>query len=53
MRVVGDLRIPIAYGVHSGHVTLGNITLPFGVRASLTVQNKNVALKILESAVEL
>jgi muramoyltetrapeptide carboxypeptidase len=53
MRVVGDLKIPVAYGVHSGHVTSGNITLPLGVRASLTVRKKHVALKILESAVEL
>jgi muramoyltetrapeptide carboxypeptidase len=53
MRVVGDLGIPVAYGVRSGHVTSGNITLPLGVRASLTVKKKHVALKILESAVEL
>lgn len=53
MRIVGDLGIPVAYGVHSGHVTSGNITLPLGVRASLAVLNNHVALKILESAVEL
>lgn len=52
MRVVGDLDIPVAYGLRSGHVTSGNITLPFGVKARLTVQKRNVALKILESAVE-
>ena len=34
-RVVGDLGIPVAYGLKSGHVTTGNITLPFGVRATL------------------
>ena len=34
-RVVGDLGIPVAYGLKSGHVTGGNITLPFGVHASL------------------
>jgi muramoyltetrapeptide carboxypeptidase len=32
-RVVGDLGIPVAYGLKSGHVTGGNITLPFGVQA--------------------
>jgi len=34
-RVVGDLGIPAAYGLKSGHVTGGNITLPFGVHAFL------------------
>ncbi len=50
-RIVGDLGVPIAFGVRSGHVTSGNITLPFGVRAKLTVRGGQVALKILESAV--
>jgi muramoyltetrapeptide carboxypeptidase len=35
-RVVGDLGIPVAYGLKSGHVTRGNITLPFGVHAHFT-----------------
>ncbi len=34
LRVVGDLGVPVAYGLRSGHVSRGNITLPFGVRAS-------------------
>jgi muramoyltetrapeptide carboxypeptidase len=51
-RIVGDLGVPVAFGVRSGHVTAGNITLPFGVRARLTVIRGSVALKILESAVE-
>lgn len=50
-RIVGDLNIPVAYGVKSGHVTAGNITLPFGVRANLSVRPGKVALRILESAV--
>jgi muramoyltetrapeptide carboxypeptidase len=33
LRVVGDLGIPVAYGLKSGHVTRDNFTLPFGVRA--------------------
>ena len=36
MRVLGDLRIPIAFGLKSGHVSSRNFTLPFGVRATLT-----------------
>lgn len=51
-RVVGDLGVPVAFGVKSGHVTSDNITLPFGTRAKLSVQGAQVALKILESAVD-
>jgi muramoyltetrapeptide carboxypeptidase len=51
LRVVIDLGVPVAYGVRSGHVTAGNITLPVGVRAGLTVSGGQVSLKILEGAV--
>jgi muramoyltetrapeptide carboxypeptidase len=50
-RIVGELNVPIAYGVRSGHVSARNITLPFGVHAKLTVRQGNVSLKILESSV--
>jgi muramoyltetrapeptide carboxypeptidase len=50
--IVGDLGIPVAFGVRSGHVTSRNITLPFGVTAKLTVRGEQVGLRILESAVE-
>src|ERR1700678_374981 len=49
LRVVGDLGIPVAYGLRSGHVSRANVTLPFGVRAKLTVDDE-VRLTILESA---
>jgi muramoyltetrapeptide carboxypeptidase len=49
-RIVGDLGIPVAYGLRSGHVSRGNITLPFGVNAELHVEGKDVSLKILEAA---
>ena len=51
MRIVGGLEVPVAYGLRSGHVTAGNITLPFGVRASLTVGGGQVGITILEAAV--
>jgi len=51
-RIVGDLGVPVAFGVKSGHVTSGNITLPFGVKAKLSVRGAQVALKIAESAVK-
>jgi muramoyltetrapeptide carboxypeptidase len=50
-RIVGELGVPVAYGVPSGHVTAGNITLPIGVRTGLTVSGGQVSLKILEGAV--
>jgi len=37
LRMLGDLRIPIALGLRSGHVSQGALTLPFGVRARLSV----------------
>jgi len=51
LRIVGELGVPVAYGVRSGHVTTGNITLPFGVRSELKVQDGQVNLSILEAAV--
>ena len=48
-RILRDLRIPIAFGLRSGHVSAGNITLPVGVRARLTVAD-TVTLEILEAA---
>lgn len=51
LRIVGKLGVPVAYGLRSGHVTVGNITLPIGVRAGLTVRGGQVALTILEAAV--
>lgn len=35
LRVLDGLDVPIVFGVPSGHVDEGNITLPMGVRASL------------------
>jgi len=50
LRVIGDLGVPVAYGLRSGHVSRRNITLPFGVRAALNVGRKEGSLRILESA---
>jgi muramoyltetrapeptide carboxypeptidase len=51
LRIVGKLGVPVAYGLRSGHVTAGNITLPIGVRARLSVRDGQTSLKILEAAV--
>ncbi len=50
LRVVGDLGVPVAYGLRSGHVSHRNVTLPFGVRAALNVAPSGVSLKIVEAA---
>jgi len=50
LRVVGDLGVPVAYGLRSGHVSRRNITLPFGVRAALNVATSGVKLQVLEGA---
>lgn len=50
LRIVGDLGVPVAYGLRSGHVSQRNITLPIGVNASLAVHGREVRLKILEPA---
>jgi muramoyltetrapeptide carboxypeptidase len=47
-RVLGDLGIPIAYGLKSGHVSGSNITLPFGVTAQFTAR-ENVSLRLAAS----
>ena len=52
LRVVGDLGIPVAFGLRSGHVSRANITLPIGVRARIEIGD-GVKLKILESATSL
>jgi len=51
MRVVGNLGIPVAFGLRSGHVSRANITLPIGVRARLEV-GSDVKLAIVEAATE-
>jgi muramoyltetrapeptide carboxypeptidase len=51
LRIVGDLGIPVAFGLRSGHVSRANITLPFGVQARLEV-GSSVTLHIMEAATE-
>lgn len=51
MRVLADLKIPVAFGLRSGHVSRANITLPIGVQARLKV-GSDVRIAILEAATE-
>jgi muramoyltetrapeptide carboxypeptidase len=50
MRVLEPYNVPIVYGLKSGHVTSGNITLPIGVQAELSAHGAEVGLKILEAS---
>jgi muramoyltetrapeptide carboxypeptidase LdcA involved in peptidoglycan recycling len=45
LRVVGDLGIPVAYGLKSGHVSRAAFTLPFGVTAGFGAAD-NVTLTL-------
>jgi muramoyltetrapeptide carboxypeptidase len=42
---------PIAYGLRSGHVSRGNVTLPFGVEAELVVDAQTAELRVGPRAV--
>jgi muramoyltetrapeptide carboxypeptidase len=50
-RIVGDLNVPVAYGLRSGHVSRENAILPFGVHARLLVTEESVRLDFPESSV--
>ena len=49
-RVLSRREIPIVYGLKSGHVSGGNITLPLGVEVELIADQSGAQLKILEAA---
>jgi muramoyltetrapeptide carboxypeptidase len=51
IRVVGELGIPVAFGLPSGHVRARNVTLPFGVRARLQTRGESAVLTVQEAAV--
>jgi muramoyltetrapeptide carboxypeptidase len=50
LRVLAPYNVPIIYGLQSGHVTSGNITLPIGVQAELDAADSGVHLKIMETS---
>lgn len=53
MRVLAPFNVPVVYGLRSGHVTGGSVTLPIGVQAELVAENSAINLRILETATEL
>lgn len=40
MRILEDLKVPVVFGVKSGHVSSGALTLPFGVNAKLSASDR-------------
>ncbi len=50
MRVLAPYNVPVVYGLKSGHVTSGNITLPIGVQAKLEAEGADASLKIVEAS---
>jgi len=50
LRVLAPYNVPIVYGLKSGHVSSGNITLPIGVQAELEAADSGVHLKIMEAS---
>jgi muramoyltetrapeptide carboxypeptidase len=50
MRVLAPYDVPVIFGVKSGHVSSGNITLPIGVQAELVAEKSAAQLRILEAA---
>jgi muramoyltetrapeptide carboxypeptidase len=52
-RVLAPYKVPIVYGIKSGHVSCSNVTLPLGVQAELTAGPQGVILKILEAATQI
>jgi muramoyltetrapeptide carboxypeptidase len=50
MRVLEQYNVPVIYGLKSGHVTSGNVTLPIGVQTELEAEGADVKLRILEAS---
>jgi muramoyltetrapeptide carboxypeptidase len=50
LRVLEDLKIPIAIGLRTGHVSHANVILPLGIQAELNLEGEPL-LQMLEPAV--
>ncbi|MBI1761851.1 MAG: LD-carboxypeptidase [Acidobacteria bacterium] len=49
--LTAELKIPVLFGLPSGHSPRGNLTLPLGVQATLTAEGTADGLRIEEAAV--
>jgi len=53
VRVLDRYKVPIIYGVKSGHVSGANITLPIGIQVELSADSTGPKLTILEPSVQI
>jgi muramoyltetrapeptide carboxypeptidase len=51
LRILGDVDVPIVFGLKSGHVSSDALTLPFGVNASIKAEEAEMILSY-EAAVQ-
>lgn len=51
LRLLEPFNVPIAIGLRSGHVSGGNVTLPFGTEAELILEGDKPLLHCLDRAV--
>jgi len=51
VRLLEPFHVPIAIGLRSGHVSGGNVTLPFGTEAELLLEGDQPLLHFLDRAV--
>ncbi|HVT98462.1 MAG TPA: LD-carboxypeptidase [Acidobacteriaceae bacterium] len=51
LRLLEPFNVPIAIGLRSGHVSGGNVTLPFGTEAELLLEGDQPLLHVLDRAV--
>ncbi len=51
LRLLEPFNVPIAIGLRSGHVSGGNVTLPFGTEAELLLEGDKPLLHCLDRAV--
>ena len=50
MRVLEPYKVPVVFGLKSGHVSDGNVTLPIGVQAELKAEIAKTSFRIVESS---
>jgi len=51
LEALGDLELPVALGLSSGHTASPNLTLPLGVRARLVATAEEARFEVLEAPV--
>lgn len=53
MRVLEPYKVPVVFGLRSGHVSGGNVTLPIGVQVEVRAGGEGVEFRVLTPATNL